>query len=784
MSKNVDLLKNAAVKYFLGETQKIKPGFEKSHPHPLMDNFPHGIPLGGFGAGTIGRTSEGDFSVWHLYAGRNIYENLPGCAFHYYEKNAEKTVAAVLSGTKAKKGILKDWKYFPQDVDPSSHSHAGYKAKTGFLYPQTFIDYRHPDSKVELNCRQFSPIIPNNYKETSYPVAVFEYELVNKSLEPVESAIAFSFENIFSWDVTWPNAPHNSESCFFTKTKAAQVHKVQKNKKTLGLTLSNKGRIGELTLATANDTHSEISVHEYFDPRSKGTSLWKTFSTAGTLKKSKKFSGKKSFAAGAISVKVKLNPGERKIIPFTLTWDLPKHELKKGENFYRYYTKFLGKAGNSSFKLANIALTEYPKWLKQIEEWQISVIGQNKFPSWLYGMMFNELYYVADGGTVWDAKSGDFGSLECFDYFFYETLDVRYYGSFPLLRFWPKLEKNVMNQFGKTVLQEDLTHRRYWKYNWMTDLEITEKPVEMYAGPIKLKGSVPHDLGSLQGAPLRVSNGYIWRNVNYWKDLNAKFVLLIYRAYLFDTERSGVKDKSFIQKNWKAVVAALDYLKTMDRDNDGMIENDGFPDQTYDNWPMSGVSAYCGTLWLAALSAATKMSKIVGDGKSSRKFNAWYKQGGKVFIKKLWNGKYFDCYEGNTDVLSDQLNGQWYCDILNLPPLFDRKKIKSALETIYKNNVLGFANGFRGVANGKTKEGKSCGHEQGDDAWVGTSFSVAKLMMDNDMKNQAFQILAGLFKTIYHEKGYFFRTPEGWDERGNFVGSMYMRPGAIWSLLD
>mgnify|MGYP000331840666 CR=1 FL=1 len=26
-----------------------------------------------------------------MYAGRNIYENLPGCAFHYYEKNAEKT---------------------------------------------------------------------------------------------------------------------------------------------------------------------------------------------------------------------------------------------------------------------------------------------------------------------------------------------------------------------------------------------------------------------------------------------------------------------------------------------------------------------------------------------------------------------------------------------------------------------------------------------------------------------------------------------------------------------
>lgn len=40
---------------------------------------------------------------------------------------------------------------------------------------------------------------------------------------------------------------------------------------------------------------------------------------------------------------------------------------------------------------------------------------------------------------------------------------------------------------------------------------------------------------------------------------------------------------------------------TWDQDKDGMIENSGKPDQTFDSWVMVGPSAYCGGLWLAAL---------------------------------------------------------------------------------------------------------------------------------------------------------------------------------------
>jgi len=35
---------------------------------------------------------------------------------------------------------------------------------------------------------------------------------------------------------------------------------------------------------------------------------------------------------------------------------------------------------------------------------------------------------------------------------------------------------------------------------------------------------------------------------------------------------------------------------------------------------------------------------------------------------------------------------------------------------------------------------------------------------------------------VYERFGYWFRTPEAWDEHGQFRASMYMRPGSVWSM--
>jgi uncharacterized protein (DUF608 family) len=55
----------------------------------------------------------------------------------------------------------------------------------------------------------------------------------------------------------------------------------------------------------------------------------------------------------------------------------------------------------------------------------------------------------------------------------------------------------------------------------------------------------------------------------------------------------------------------MDSTAKFDLDGDGLIENSGFPDQTYDIWSVKGPSAYTGGLWVTALAASVKLANIV-----------------------------------------------------------------------------------------------------------------------------------------------------------------------------
>ncbi|GAV93042.1 GBA2_N domain-containing protein, partial [Cephalotus follicularis] len=44
------------------------------------------------------------------------------------------------------------------------------------LYPRAWTVYEgEPDPELRIVCRQISPIVPHNYKESSFPVAVFTF---------------------------------------------------------------------------------------------------------------------------------------------------------------------------------------------------------------------------------------------------------------------------------------------------------------------------------------------------------------------------------------------------------------------------------------------------------------------------------------------------------------------------------------------------------------------------------------------------------------------------------
>jgi uncharacterized protein (DUF608 family) len=131
--------------------------------------------------------------------------------------------------------------------------------------------------------------------------------------------------------------------------------------------------------------------------------------------------------------------------------------------------------------------------------------------------------------------------------------------------------------------------------------------------------------------------------------LEVKFDLISCLLFCSQVYRDVIAtgDKVFARAVWPAVYAAMAYLDQFDRDRDGLIENDGFPDQTYDTWTVHGVSAYCGGLWIAALQAAEAMAILLEEKNAARYFQSKFVQAREAYLKKLWNGTYFS-YDSGT----------------------------------------------------------------------------------------------------------------------------------------
>ncbi|HUN62114.1 MAG TPA: non-lysosomal glucosylceramidase, partial [Candidatus Sulfotelmatobacter sp.] len=538
---------------------------------------------------------------------------------------------------------------------------------------------------------------------------------------------------------------------------------------------------GEFCIATLDSPGVEVTYQTEFLADGDGKAVWEPFSKDGRLANSDtSWVSASEKLAGAIAVRFTLKPGETKIVPMAIAWDFPVVEFGQGRRWNRRYTDFYGTNGHNSWAIARDGLRHADDWSQAINAWQAPFIDDESRPAWYRGMLFNELYTLTDGGTFWGREAGSdkkvpakFALLECFDYAYYGTSDVRFYASLPLLKFWPVIDKQVLREFADTVPRE---YPELGLWVWKT--QQTGLPA---LHKRKKVGAVPHDLGVPEGDPFVSVNEPGWQDTNDWKDLNSKFVLMVYRDYVL----TGKQDKAFLQAMWPAVQAAITYLQQFDHGG-GIPENSGYPDQTYDSWVVRGVSAYCGNLWLAALRASEEIAKVLNENDAALRYHALFLKAQKTYIDKLWNGEYFryDMESGDHDAIqADQLAGQWYANMTGLGDLVPREMQRSALKKIYATNVLKFGNGEMGAANGMNADGSIMrGNEQGEEVWVGTTFGLAALMLSEGMKDEAYHTAWGLYHVIYETKGYWFRTPEAWDDSGNFRASMYMRPAAAWAL--
>ena len=761
------------------------PGGRKPElPNLIDDGYWQGAPVGGLGSGTFSRTYRGNFERWHIKAGIHKYQNVPANQFAVFvQPEGGSAVAEVLSTQKPADDSLKSWNW----------SYPVGAGEYAALYPKSWFAYKNPQLPVTLTVEQFSPVLPDNYKESSYPVAVYHWYATNPSQQKITVSLLFSWTNMIGWfrDPTREFAAglntqnidrYKSESLAGGTMEGIVFDRVRQE-------AVSEEWDGQFAIASLAGKDAEITYLTTFESSGSGEAVWTPFAKDGRLPSSAvNLASSGDPFAGAIAIRFTLAPGEKRMVPMALAWDLPIVQFGSGRKWVRHYTKFFDQSGTNAWAIARTALEHGQEWSDQIDAWQKPYLEDSSTPDWYRGMLFNELYDVADGGTFWgheigapgnpkhpSAKEADsFSYLECFDYPFYGTLDVRFYGSFPLLKFWPDIEKQEMRMYADTI-PETIDQQYVWA--WKSDLEHRLIPTQR-----KVAGSAPHDLGSPQEDAFVLPNQYNYQNVSDWKDLNSKYVLMVWRDYYL----TGAKDRRFLEYNYNAVKMAMKYLRQFDTDGDGLIENQGYPDQTYDNWTARGESSYSGSLYLAALRATEEMAKVLGDRQTAAENADLFKKAQASFIKKLWNGKYFNYDVGSSykdNIMAEQIAGQWYASLTGLGDILPPEMQRSALKRVFEYNVLKFQNGEMGALNGMGADGKMLTeNEQTQEVWVGTTFSVASSMLAGGMQDEAFKTIRGLYDVIYEKKGYWFRTPEAWDSRGYYRAGMYMRPAAIWSM--
>jgi non-lysosomal glucosylceramidase len=731
---------------------------------PMIDDGEWaGIPIGGLGTGSVGRTFRGDAARWHLDVGRHRFEPVAADGFSLYVGHADGTSQATVLSVRPPTDELPAWGWRLPEGGGTYHA----------LFPRAWQTFEPEVVGVRVVAEQLSPVIAGDLERSALPVGVYEWWIENPYPDPVTIGVLAS----------WADPPGGPDH----GAPPRRPHVIREDGPVRGIELGDPGDgapsalRGTLALAALAGPGWELSVAPRFDPVD-DIQVWRDFASDGRLAQAppaRADSPTAGPAGAAVAATTVLGPGERRSIRFALAWDLPMVEFGSGRRWWKRYTRDWGRSGERAWDLARHALTDAPSWRTAIEAWQRPILEDVARPAWYRAALFNELYFLVDGGTFWEAGEvggaapapddvGHFALLECVDYPFYDTVDVDFYASFALLELFPGLEMRGIRDLLGTIPIDD-----------PSAVHIQASGLE---APRKLAGTVPHDVGGPDDDPFHRPNRYRFQDVNGWKDLGPKFVLQAWR----DAVAAGPDGDALIRDVFPTVDAVLHRLAATDRDGDGLPEHDGVPDQTYDTWPMRGPSAYGGSLWLAAVAAAERMARRLGDEAAERHWAGWFERAQVAYDRRLWRGRYYAYDDGggpsSASIMADQLCGQWYADVTGLGDLLPADRVDAALRTIHANNVRRFGGGRMGAVNGMRPDGSvDESSEQSAEVWIGTTYALAAFMIGRGLVEEGWETARGAAEVTY-ERGLWFRTPEAYDADGNFRASIYLRPLAIWAI--
>ena len=761
-----------------------------------------GIPLGGIGTGSFEIRADGKFYEWQ------IFNNKPWrCGGAPWEREKEEFMRpndfffAVRAKPEGDIPIVRILGFGAMDLelgyDPYTLPWVKGVESIEYVgeYPLATLDYLDQTLPVKVKLEAFSPFIPGEVKDSSLPVAVFVFKLSNPMDKPVEVSILACLKNPVGRFV-------QDRRCVNKVSKEADRVTIHMSAEGVPETHPTYGGSMALTVLDPN-----ASFEAGLPARNQAFKrMWVDLRSDGLLESSQSETSSLEEVYGLLCSKTSLEPGEEKEMVFTLSWFFPNHIDTRGNLIGHMYENWFKDASDIAAYVAS-NLERLRKMTRLFHE----TLYDTSLDYWIVDAVSAQLttlvkssFFTKDGVfALWEGGPGCCGL---------ETLDVTFYGSIPIALLFPELEKRQIRLTASFQLKPDSP--RYEDYvlgfpenrlalakKALKDPRILSDPKRWREALLEVvketgldpRGRIPHFFPGT----FKEVDAY------HMVDLMPKYALLVYRDFLW------TGDESYLRELWESVKEALDnVLRTMDPAGKKLPYHyapSGFEFmrgvltmpmgfQTYDVWSFLGYSAYVCGIWLSALKAAEAMAKTLGDFEYAEKVKAIYQEARRNFEEMLWNEEYYSLwYDPISDIrddgcMTDQLCGQWYANLTELPPIAEKRRIISALKAVLRYNMKpdeGLINGsypkvgVRPAMNGDMTYPNKVGMpwrigSQPDTPWTGTEYAVASLMVQEGLMEEGLAVA----KNVYDR---YARVGLPWNHIE--CGGHYYRAMDVWALL-
>jgi len=754
--------------------------FLKTYEGKYIDKV--AMPLGGIGTGTVSIDGRGKLVDWEIMnqgaMGFSPYFNEHWAAtrvapfFAIRTKTANGTIdARMLEGAIPSTKLEGDW-----GSDELNSTFPRFNSsKMEAAYPIAKVHLIDDTMPVKVSFKAFNPLIPGKTDDSSIPVAILEYRIENPSSTPVEVTIAGTVPNYIGFDGHKNRIKKNQNS-----------YRNQKGLKGIFMTTQSAdtldSRWGSMALSTA--AIGEVSYRTSWHPdllwNGSVIEFWDDLKDDGVLKQHKgvkvtesnnynmliehKGEIKDRSVPASVAIKVILQPGESKNIPFMISWYFPTRISWEGQPNWaqKPMTNYYANNYSDAWNVAEKVSTRYDELKEKTETFVIAFLSQD-VPSSIKEASLSNLANLRSQ-TVFRTEEG---------YTYGWEGQGSVYGT-------------ALNPKGMRGGWGPGTCTHVWNYEstipfTFGDVAMSMREVEFLIGTDLKTGKMAHRIR----LPKTENQG-----IGAAADGQLGTIIKMYREW----QLSG--DTKKLKTLYPYVKRALQFVwedSKWDINKNGIIE--GVHHNTMDvNY--IGPNPEMGTWYLCALRAGEEMAKVMKDKTFAKECRTLFESGSQWMDENMFNGEYYiqllpepRNFQVGEAVLVHQMVGQQMAHICGLGYLLNPENVKKALQSVmkynYRTNWDQHLSTFRsyitgdeaGLVNAYYPEGKREARPfpYFSEPWTGLEYHTAAGMIFENMETDGEKVVASV-RDRYNGHN---RNPFN---EGEF-GHRYARAMSSWSTL-